>query len=1076
MIINNIFNSIKNAFFGTTVPTNQFCTTIIPLLEGLSEIRDKERVIKFCLSIPQEKLALVIKKVTPLFHDRYCDGATKIYILEKSFKIPEDLRALVMEIAIPSMQNAPWPYRCSILSAIRKAIELLPENKRKSLQGEKLVIEIAKLAAQFLFSFNGISEHIHNFGIKDESALIEIAKLAAQHKCEGTSRFIKNYGIKNKKALIEIATIAMNSTQIFPTPCRYIQNYDVDEQSSLIELAKQAAPNCGLNLSEHIQKFGIKDKSALIDIAKLVAKYDGVAIAFYFQNFDIDDKRIVIEIAKMAIQNCPVVSKHIQNFGIKDESTLVEIAKLGVQNDGWGIFHHIEEYLFFKDKNKVLEILLDCMRYHPDISKHVLAKIIELFCTNPQISARFEKMCEGQEESIKTIFDFIFEQIEKMKGKKEQEQKMFNTIYWTAYAHLLIKIKTPDLSLAEKKLFTEIASYPEPRMRFEFTYLFCDVFANETHRQNYRRLISSEGKGKGKVFQEEKGKGDCSINLMLPALFLCQMSDSINPDLIEAITERDFHDGRLFKRLVDTMHCLTCSKAKELLTDEQVLVVLHKALMIEKKKKHAMDRKKLLEDQKQLKKNQKKFKKDQTKLTEEKKLEEQKLIENQKKLTEEETKLTEEKKLIQKQRKLNLFTLQGIAEGGGLSLLKESLDKGQEDLNLNLIYQTTFKQLIPISENIHEFEEKYLKTFGNQREASALLTYAGRLNLLKPQERDEALQTLAFYVSSVLEGDFEEKRYTESPHLSFIFQKRPELEEEWKKGASRNLDSVNILSEEKGFIDNPADFYINFFKNKILQDKHLNPEDFHYIKEYLTQEDQRENIEKILENEIKSASNRKDPIEPLLLQMQMIKLINNHEFSKNISLFLEMLQCLTAIKNSDEFANDINGLLEGLKRQSKGDQTYTGFTIVDTDNFWDLFLCGTEVEGSCQRVNGDPDKNKCLMGYLIDGKIRLLAVKNDQGKIVARSIIRLLWDQNNSEPVLMMERFYPDVIAPQLLTALDQFAKDRARSLGLKLFKAGNLPVLFISRGGRAPWEYVDSADGWHVKKGQYEIKSAQQS
>jgi hypothetical protein len=198
------------------------------------------------------------------------------------------------------------------------------------------------------------------------------------------------------------------------------------------------------------------------------------------------------------------------------------------------------------------------------------------------------------------------------------------------------------------------------------------------------------------------------------------------------------------------------------------------------------------------------------------------------------------------------------------------------------------------------------------------------------------------------------------------------------------------------------------------------------------------------------------------------------ELSQQIYLLDAMSNGLRSIDNSKEFANDIQGLLKGLKSQSKRDQIDAGFTVVDTDNFWDLFLCGTEVAGSCQRVNGEPALNKCLMSYLIDGKNRLLAVKDDQGKIVARSIIRLLWDEKQRTPVLMMERFYPDMIAPQFQTALDQFANDRAQRLGLRLFKAGNTPVHFISKGGKAPWEYVDSANGEHVyENGQYEIKSA---
>jgi hypothetical protein len=91
------------------------------------------------------------------------------------------------------------------------------------------------------------------------------------------------------------------------------------------------------------------------------------------------------------------------------------------------------------------------------------------------------------------------------------------------------------------------------------------------------------------------------------------------------------------------------------------------------------------------------------------------------------------------QKKFNLFTLQGIAEGGGLSFLKKDpFEQYQE--NFNSIYQTTFRQLIPIS-SINDFNQKYFDTFGSQREAS-LLTYAGRLN---PDFDSSTLQKLLSY-------------------------------------------------------------------------------------------------------------------------------------------------------------------------------------------------------------------------------------------------------------------------------------------------------------------------------------------
>ena len=59
------------------------------------------------------------------------------------------------------------------------------------------------------------------------------------------------------------------------------------------------------------------------------------------------------------------------------------------------------------------------------------------------------------------------------------------------------------------------------------------------------------------------------------------------------------------------------------------------------------------------------------------------------------------------------------------------------------------------------------------------------------------------------------------------------------------------------------------------------------------------------------------------------------------------------------------------------------------------------------------------------------AIKDDTGRIRARSMMRLLWDGN--KPVLMMSRMYPSALNPQLQEALLSFAKKRARELGVTL-------------------------------------------
>jgi len=116
---------------------------------------------------------------------------------------------------------------------------------------------------------------------------------------------------------------------------------------------------------------------------------------------------------------------------------------------------------------------------------------------------------------------------------------------------------------------------------------------------------------------------------------------------------------------------------------------------------------------------------------------------------------------------------------------------------------------------------------------------------------------------------------------------------------------------------------------------------------------------------------------------------------------------------SIQFDADIRDLLESFKTQS-----YFGLTIEDTDDLNDLFVCGTEVEGSCQNIDRNPELNKCLLAYIADGKNRLVAIKDMKGKIRARAILRILWNPEIQQPVLFLERIYPAILPLNLVRRL----------------------------------------------------------
>lgn len=143
-------------------------------------------------------------------------------------------------------------------------------------------------------------------------------------------------------------------------------------------------------------------------------------------------------------------------------------------------------------------------------------------------------------------------------------------------------------------------------------------------------------------------------------------------------------------------------------------------------------------------------------------------------------------------------------------------------------------------------------------------------------------------------------------------------------------------------------------------------------------------------------------------------------------------------------------------------------TLIDTDLWPDLFLSGTEVTGSCQRIDGQPHLNKCLLNYIIDGKIRMIALKNKAGRIVARSIVKLLWHPLDKRPVLFFEQTYPRSFEKDQLI---QLAEEKAKALGVPLYQASKEGEELISFASRAPFEYEDGLMA--VTKGYYHVKGS---
>lgn len=163
---------------------------------------------------------------------------------------------------------------------------------------------------------------------------------------------------------------------------------------------------------------------------------------------------------------------------------------------------------------------------------------------------------------------------------------------------------------------------------------------------------------------------------------------------------------------------------------------------------------------------------------------------------------------------------------------------------------------------------------------------------------------------------------------------------------------------------------------------------------------------------------------------------------------------------------------EGWQIEDRGEQVKISdkqYLVVNTDDWQDLFLSGTDVEGSCQHVAGSPQLNKCLLGYTNDGKNRMIAIKDPKtGKIVARTIIKMLWSKETQKPVLYLEAIYPHKASKEMKDALANYAMKEAKRLGCPLYasedltgtRQKNTDCLQSFESQKAPYEYSDSSGG----------------
>ena len=379
---------------------------------------------------------------------------------------------------------------------------------------------------------------------------------------------------------------------------------------------------------------------------------------------------------------------------------------------------------------------------------------------------------------------------------------------------------------------------------------------------------------------------------------------------------------------------------------------------------------------------------------------------------------------------------------------RKLFEKPFDELNLDSLLEDLFKKLFNI-QNFPDFTKKLEDSILKFRNPWNVLIYASKMKTLP--EREVILALLKEYVESILNNNFKEFRYREkSKHLQTIFQDK-ELKRVWIEDEEMLVAKTDETKEFKFkdyvFIKLIADIHIQDLREKLP-----------LLFSFLTEET------------IGGAGGALTEHEDL--EREIIRSIESNSL-QNIDKLIEVL---SKVEDFKTFAQD----LKELKRQtSKKETGETICTMVDEPE--DYISIASETEG-CQRVDGDPRLNMGLIGYIVDGKNRIVAVKDKKtGKLIARSLLRLLWDKKEGKPALLLERMYPSTLNSQNRDAIIKMAIKKAHKMSLKLFSNQVVSGVVVdttldSIDSIAPFEYCDSSsgviDGIHMTYGKYQVEN----
>lgn len=971
------------------------------------------------------------------------------------------------------------------------------------------LVEVAIRSAQS--KRGGIAQHIQEFGIIDPASLKEIATLGTKHDPWETAEYFANFGFKEESVRVELAELLAKSGGPI---AKFIKNYEIHDKAILLRIAKISAQVNGSLTAEYIDNFGIDDLKELKELAYITAMHDGGA-AENIKAFKITDQEELVKLARICAAKGPnILVRFIQDFGIQDQKVLVELAEMCAKNQGGETADDIKNF-GIQNPADLLRIAKLCAQ-----SGYIAEYIANFGITDPGLLFEI-LLLSAKSTCINTITHY--------KNFGITDQSQFRTLLATSLVYSRVQ-QIPEYieEGAAKYILKHLPDEstledPEKWPLLYFAKALPDL-SNDDMKKRFGELFQGKYANELADIMKQEMPKEAMIQFIGAYFYMKEVLNANDAWLQEngilrmlVNMERDDLRNRLQLVLFQVVSrgapapVITESGPK---SDWKTLAgVLYTNLEAQGVDKEVLDK------IRQASEKNKSFE-----------------IYNYHDplldmlLTVSDWNGSSQNKTAILAKLLPNPLLLDIQSITSVFLFKEP-ERLLKEKALQLVLEELLIEKLAL-QDIDGFTEKYAKTFNKSRLPAAIPIYAAKLSTLYSPE--SAMQALKLFITQVLNGTFEKERYNvaSSAHLQKVAEKHGEILKKWQNSLSDRVAPAEASTQQespkdwlqgalplvsltdiftsnyierylKGDVSAKSDLEADIKKPELrLQQGVLNTLRFqlalmenaesaakapnergamlarlmdayksNYIQRYLEGD---ASAKSDLEADIKKPELRvkQGVFSPLRFQLTLMEYADSAGKRPNeVVAILERLKKSVENQNQPAFLKAIQDQIENEKKRPTDE-----LMVYDSDEYMDLILCGYEVYGSCQAINGDPDKNRGLLGYLLNGWNRVIKVssgKNDP--MVARCKLQILWD--GEQPVLLREAFYSKgPIKKEHKDAINALAKKKAHALGIPLVAQDGEGEPYgkplYALGGPSPFEYSDAAGGGSVRdNGIYSVK-----